>query len=342
MSRLPVTVLSGFLGAGKTTVLNHVLSQAGENRVAVIVNDMSEINVDARLVSRADVDLVELTNGCICCTLRDDLRREVAKLAESGRFDALLIESSGVSEPAPVAMTFTFEPLDRLARLDTMVTVVDAANFEREYYESPEMDDGRTLSDLLIEQIEFANVILLSKTDLVAPEATDRLRAILARLNPDARVVPIVRGEVPTKDVLETGLFDLERAERAPLWVKELSGEHVPEMAEYGISSFVYRADRPFHPERFWGLLQEDWPGVLRSKGFFRLASEPDKVWLWNGAGGSGSYEPAAYDGALGQEIAIIGIGLDRQALSARLDACLATNAETIDAPGRKDPFVSA
>lgn len=332
-----MTVLSGFLGAGKTTVLNHILANTEGRRVAVVVNDMSEINVDARLVSRTDAELVEMTNGCICCTLRDDLLREVAKLAAAERFDALLIESSGISEPAPVAMTFTFEPLDQLARLDAMVTVVDASSFERELAEAADLDDGRTLSDLLVEQVEFADVILISKTDLVAPEAVDRLRAILARLNAAARVVPIREGRVPLDEVLDTGLFDLEKAQRAPLWVRELSGEHVPETEEYGIASFVYRAERPFHPGRFWDRLQEDWPGVLRSKGFFRLASQPRKVWLWSGAGGAGSFEPAAYDGGAGQEIAIIGLGLDREALTAALDACLLREGE----PVGEDPFLT-
>ena len=336
MTRLPVTVLSGFLGAGKTTVLNHLLAHAGDRRVAVIVNDMSEVNVDARLVTRADADLVELTNGCICCTLRDDLLREASRLAAEGRFDALLVESSGVSEPAPVAMAFGMEPLDRLARLDAMVTVVDALNFERGFREAPDLEDGRALSELLVEQVEFADVILLSKTDLVPPATVDRLRAMLAGLNPAARVVPIAGGRVPLDEVLDTGLFDLDRARRAPLWVRELSGAHVPETEAFGLSSFVYRADRPFHPGRFWNLLQEDWPGVLRSKGFFRLASDPAKVWLWSGAGGAGAFEPAAYDGAAGPEIAIIGMGLDRDALTARLDACLVVDADRSDDP---DPF---
>jgi G3E family GTPase len=323
MNPLPVTVLSGFLGAGKTTVLNHVLANREGCRVAVIVNDMSEINVDARLVVRADAELVEMTNGCICCTLRDDLLREVARLAESGRYDAILIESSGISEPAPVAMTFRLKPLDRLTRIDTMVTVVDALNFEREFREAPDLEDGRALSELLVEQVEFSDTILISKTDLVPPEALDRLRIILGSLNPLAPVVPITKGRVPLEWVFDTGRFDLERAERAPLWVRELSGEHLPETEEFGISSFVYRAACPFDPQRFWALLQEDWPGVLRSKGFFRLASRPEVAWLWSGAGGAGSFEPAAYDGTIGQEIVLIGIDLDREVLTARLDACL-------------------
>lgn len=340
-SPLPVTVFSGFLGAGKTTVLNHVLANTQDRRVAVIVNDMSEINVDARLIARTDAHLVELTNGCICCTLRDDLRTEVARLAAGGQFDALLIESSGISEPAPVAMAFVFEDenggsLSDVARLDAMVTVVDAVNFEREFREAPDLEDGRTLSELLIEQVEFADVILVSKTDLVPREAADRLRATLARLNPSARVVPMAKGVVRLEEVLDTQLFDLEKAERAPLWVRELTGEHVPETEEYGIGSFVYRSDRLFHPVRLWDILQEEWPGVLRSKGFFRLISDPKKVWLWSAAGGAGSFELAAYDGGHGQELVLIGVDLDRESLTQMLDECLIG---TNEAWTGNDPF---
>ena len=370
--RLPVTVLSGFLGAGKTTVLNHILNNRHGKRVAVIVNDMSEVNIDAAQVqqevtlNRSEEKLVEMSNGCICCTLREDLLVEVRKLAAEGRFDCLVIESTGISEPLPVAETFTFADedgtsLSDIARLDTMVTVVDGVNFLKDYDEARSLqdtgeslgeEDERSVSDLLVDQIEFSDILLISKTDLAGAGELERLKGVLRSLNTEAEILPIEHGAVPLDKVLETGRFSFERAQQAPGWLKEMRGEHTPETEEYGISSFVYRARRPFHPAKFYDFLHQGISSgkLIRSKGFFWLATRPEFAGNWSQAGGiarhgfagmfwkavpeknwpeDSEYRQAIMDsweepfGDMRQELVFIGQNLDQADITRQLDACL-------------------
>jgi G3E family GTPase len=379
MNQLPVTVLSGFLGAGKTTVLSHILNNREGKKVAVIVNDMSEINIDASMVknevtlSHQEEKLVEMSNGCICCTLREDLLIEVTKLAKEGRFDYLVIESTGISEPLPIAETFTFADedgvsLSDVAKLDTMVTVVDAVNFLKDYDDAKYLqeageslgeDDERSVADLLVDQVEFADVILVSKTDLANEADIKRLTAILKTLNTCAQIIPISQGQIDINLVLDTGLFNFEKAQQAPGWLKEMRGEHVPETKEYGIASFSYVARRPFNPQKFYDFLHntKEYGKLIRSKGFFWLATRPEFAGQWSQAGGIARYGfagmfwksipkkdwPKDDDylesiekqwvepfGDMRQELVFIGQNLDKDRMVAALNECLLKEDEVL------------
>lgn len=393
MKKLPVTVLSGFLGAGKTTVLNHILNNRSGMRVAVIVNDMSEVNIDADLVreggglSRTEEKLVELSNGCICCTLRDDLLAEVARLCEAGQYDYLLIEGTGVAEPLPIAATFSFrdengKSLSDIADIDTMATVVDAKNLISNYSsadllrdrgETAGDEDNRTLVDLIVDQIEFADVVIINKKSEVSPQELDIVRKIVRGLNADARILEADFGKISPLSILNTGLFDHDKAEQHPHWAKELYGyaSHTPETEEYGISSFVYRARRPFDPERFNAFLGRTFSGLVRAKGHFWLATRPDMVGEMSIAGamcrteGLGRWWAAVpksrwpdHDewraqvqknwhevwGDRRQELVFIGADMDEKAIRKALDACLIGEERTLRFDpsryaGLNDPF---
>lgn len=392
MQKLPVTVLSGFLGAGKTTVLTHILNNREGKKVAVIVNDMSEINIDQSMVqndvslNHKEEKLVEMSNGCICCTLREDLLVEVTELAKARKFDYLLIESTGISEPLPVAETFTFADedgvsLSDVSTLDTMVTIVDAVNFLKDFNEAKYLqevgeslgdEDQRSVADLLVDQVEFADIILISKTDLVKQGDIDKLKAVIRNLNTHAQIIPISNGEISGQEILSTGLFDFERAQQAPGWLKELRGEHVPETEEYGISSFVYKARRPFYPKKFHDFLHsKDLSGkLIRSKGYFWLATRPQFAGTWNQAGGiahhgfAGMFWKAIPEnrwpqdqesldyikekwvepfGDMRQELVFIGQGLDQEHITQLLDNCLLSDADLLSGKDHwaklPDPF---